>query len=585
MLTRVLKSIVSVLNPQERNKGIVLLFLSLIASFLDVFGLASLVPIILIIAEPGGIFKTKWTATIYSALGFTSEKSFLLSLLAGFLIFFLLKTIAATAINYIQAKFSSNVGYNLVVKQVNKYANIQLLEFNEIGSAKLVANTLDIPFLYIQNILRPTVVLFTEAIICLIIVVGILVYKPTLLLILGFVLVPICLLTYRFVRKRMADFAERSNNLRINALAKVNDLFTGFVELRLADKQKNFAADLFKIQKEFQELDAKSYLYGQLPTKTIELAAIIGVLIIFLYAVLLGSADASILTLIGLFAAAAYRLIPSLNRILTVFVQYRNYLWLLDELSSYEHLASVIQDDLPPSKLKFDKALFLEQISFKFPDANSPALDRISLTIKKGEKVGFIGTSGSGKTTLMNLLLRFYLEESGNVKVDEVKLGEAELRSWHQLIGYVKQDTFLMRASICDNITLGEKSPDITRLNRAVEQASLQSLIDSLPEGLDTMIGERGSKLSGGQRQRIGIARALYKQAEVLILDEATSALDNETEREVSEAINRLSNTDMTILIVAHRLTTLRKCDRIYELQDGKLVAEHQYVQLAERLH
>jgi len=585
MLTRVLKSIVSVLNPQERNKGIVLLFLSLIASFLDVFGLASLVPIILIIAEPGGIFKTKWTATIYSALGFTSEKSFLLSLLAGFLIFFLLKTIAATAINYIQAKFSSNVGYNLVVKQVNKYANIQLLEFNEIGSAKLVANTLDIPFLYIQNILRPTVVLFTEAIICLIIVVGILVYKPTLLLILGFVLVPICLLTYRFVRKRMADFAERSNNLRINALAKVNDLFTGFVELRLADKQKNFAADLFKIQKEFQELDAKSYLYGQLPTKTIELAAIIGVLIIFLYAVLLGSADASILTLIGLFAAAAYRLIPSLNRILTVFVQYRNYLWLLDELSSYEHLASVTQDDLPPSKLKFDKALFLEQISFKFPDANSPALDRISLTIKKGEKVGFIGTSGSGKTTLMNLLLRFYLEESGNVKVDEVKLGEAELRSWHQLIGYVKQDTFLMRASICDNITLGEKSPDITRLNRAVEQASLQSLIDSLPEGLDTMIGERGSKLSGGQRQRIGIARALYKQAEVLILDEATSALDNETEREVSEAINRLSNTDMTILIVAHRLTTLRKCDRIYELQDGKLVAEHQYVQLAERLH
>ena len=182
----------------------------------------------------------------------------------------------------------------------------------------------------------------------------------------------------------------------------------------------------------------------------------------------------------------------------------------------------------------------------------------------------------------MNVLLRFYREQSGSVLIDGAPLTPAHMQAWYQLVGYVKQDTFLMEASIQDNITLGVPAEEVDglRLHYAIEQASLTDLVTGLPLGLHTFIGERGSKLSGGQRQRIGIARALYKKAEVLLLDEATSALDNETEREVNEAIARLAHTNITILIIAHRLTTLRQCDRIYELSHGRIVAERQYAEL-----
>ena len=184
----------------------------------------------------------------------------------------------------------------------------------------------------------------------------------------------------------------------------------------------------------------------------------------------------------------------------------------------------------------------------------------------------------------MNVLLRFYTEQQGAIFIDDQPLTPQHLHAWHNIVGYVKQDTFLMEASIQDNITLGDLEVDSERMRYAIEQASLQSFISGLPEGTDTLIGERGSKLSGGQRQRIGIARALYKQTEVLVLDEATSALDNETEREVNEAINKLSHTAITILIIAHRITTLRECDRIYELSNGEITAEHQYEDLVRKI-
>jgi ABC-type multidrug transport system fused ATPase/permease subunit len=205
--------------------------------------------------------------------------------------------------------------------------------------------------------------------------------------------------------------------------------------------------------------------------------------------------------------------------------------------------------------------------------------------MKKGEKIGIIGSSGSGKTTLINILLKFHNNYEGTIKIDNTVLSDSHLKSWRKLIGYVKQDIFLMDASILDNITFNDSNPDQTRLKSAVEQSSLTSFIESLPEGLNTKIGERGSSLSGGQKQRLSIARSLYRNAEILIFDEATSALDNQTEQEVSDAIDQLSNTQKTIIIIAHRLTTLKNCDRIYELKEGKIAAVHQYSDLIKNIN
>jgi ATP-binding cassette, subfamily B, bacterial PglK len=184
----------------------------------------------------------------------------------------------------------------------------------------------------------------------------------------------------------------------------------------------------------------------------------------------------------------------------------------------------------------------------------------------------------------MNILLRFYEEQKGQVLVDGKPLLKEHTRSWRSMIGYVKQDIYLMDASIKENISFGAEKVDEKRLALAVSQASLNGLVNSLPQGLETNIGERGSSLSGGQRQRISIARSLYRNAEVLIFDEATSALDNQTEQEVSEAIDSLSEANKTIFIIAHRITTLRNCDRIYELKDGKIDGVYSYHELVEKV-
>jgi ABC-type multidrug transport system fused ATPase/permease subunit len=206
------------------------------------------------------------------------------------------------------------------------------------------------------------------------------------------------------------------------------------------------------------------------------------------------------------------------------------------------------------------------------------------MEIKKGERIGFVGVSGSGKTTLMNLLLRLYSEDSGEIRVDGQALTDAHTRDWRKLIGYVKQDIFLLDGSIRENIILADPEPDEDRLRLAVKQASLDSFVNALPSGLETLVGERGSNLSGGQRQRIGIARSLYRNAEVLVFDEATSALDNQTENEVTEAIDALSETHKTIFIIAHRITTLRSCDRIYELKNGRISGVYTYKELIDKM-
>ncbi|WP_159437430.1 ABC transporter ATP-binding protein [Hymenobacter daecheongensis] len=554
------------------------------SSLLDVVGLAALVPVMMLAAEPGGIHKNKYIDWLYQALNFQSEKSFLLFLIIAIMAFFLLKNAFSVWINYLQTKFTAAVGLSIIRTQLDKYLNFPFWHFTDLGSASLINSSLQVPSTYVNMIIRPLFIFFSELTVVLVIVVGILVYQPMLLGILLFVLLPTTLLTYRALRVRSQSIGNRINELNPISISTITDLFTGFVELRLADKQTRFRNKLLDSQKEIRKLDAEAYLYTLLPLRIIEMVAIFGVLTIFLYALFIANDSTSLVALVGLFAAAAYRLMPSVNRMLMSMVQLKQSQYTIENLENfrteeYDQKLSANQQPLP-----FTESIAFHNVSFTFPNDDEPVLRGISLTVKKGEKIGFIGSSGSGKTTLMNILLRFYTEQQGNILVDGQPLTPDHIKAWHSIIGYVKQDTFLMQASIRDNITLGETQVDEERLRYAVEQASLQAFVQGLPEGLDTFIGERGSKLSGGQRQRIGIARALYKRTEILVLDEATSALDNETEREVNEAINKLSKTDITILIIAHRITTLRECDRIYELGKGQIVAQHQYAELAQSI-
>ncbi|MBC6988296.1 ABC transporter ATP-binding protein [Hymenobacter sp. BT491] len=569
------------LSPADKRKSVWMFILLILGSLMDVFGLASLVPVIMAASKPGSIFKSSATLWLYNSLGFTSEKSFLIFLIVGVLIFFIAKNIYVTFINYQQVKFTAHIALKIVKNQLDKHLNMPFGEFSKLGSPHLLHCTIGVPNTFVASIIRQLYALFSDGLVIGIIVLGILIYQPTLFVILGVVLGLTMYLTYRGLQHRSTAVGNQIDALKPVSIGLLTDAFIGFIELKLAGKQEQFRRQILQKQEEIQDLEAVSYLFTLLPLKFIEMAAIIAVVTIYLYSLLFASNPENLVMIIGLFAAAAYRLMPSVNRCILALVSLRQHRFTFDSLASSREYA---EETLPSQQpLRFSQEIVFDNLSFSFGESAKPVLNNVSFRVKKGEKIGLIGSSGSGKTTLMNILLRFYQEQQGHILVDGQPLSDENLQAWYKLVGYVKQDTFLMDTSIKDNITLNDEVADEERLQYAIDQASLRGFINSLPDGVNTQIGERGSRLSGGQRQRIGIARAIYKRTEVLIMDEATSALDNETEREVNEAIRQLAHTDITLFIIAHRITTLRDCNRIYELKDGRLHAEYQYEELIDK--
>ena len=221
--------------------------------------------------------------------------------------------------------------------------------------------------------------------------------------------------------------------------------------------------------------------------------------------------------------------------------------------------------------MRFEREIRIDNISFRFDDGEQDVISDLSLGIRKGERVGIRGRSGAGKTTLFNLLLGFFEPSNGAIYVDDEQLCPENRRRWLNIVGYVSQNVFLTDGTLLENIALGVPSEHIDRdrLDKAIDMADLREFIDSLPQGVDTPAGECGNRLSGGQRQRIGIARALYKEAEILFFDEATSSLDNDTEQNINNAIEQLSkhNKELTIIVIAHRESSLDYCDRILTLE------------------
>jgi ABC-type multidrug transport system fused ATPase/permease subunit len=272
----------------------------------------------------------------------------------------------------------------------------------------------------------------------------------------------------------------------------------------------------------------------------------------------------------GIFAVAAIRLIPSVRGIMSSWSTIRYNLYTIDTMAEIDRQSATLESH-DTERLNLQSTIELRDVTFTFDDASKPTIENLSLSIKKGERIGIQGASGIGKTTLFNLMLGLYKPTSGTILIDNTPLSAENIRKWQNAVGYVSQSVFITEGTIAQNIAFGCRHDeiDMQRIKEVIESADLKEFVDGLESGINTRIGEQGSRLSGGQRQRIGIARALYKGCDVLLFDEATSSLDNHTEHNINQSIEQLSaqNKSLTIVIIAHRDSSIKYCDRIFTLE------------------
>jgi ABC-type multidrug transport system fused ATPase/permease subunit len=350
-----------------------------------------------------------------------------------------------------------------------------------------------------------------------------------------------------------------------------------FREIIVFNKKDFFKAGFEKELKRFTKAAGDLYTINVFSPKIVETAAVITIFCIFILGYLFNRNLGELAQFLIVFAIAAYRIIPSINKLVLSFnyIKSSTYVFECFEKSDFDVEINKNSATQSESSLSFKNEIQIKNLSFAFPNQKEKVLNDINLNIQKSKTIGIIGQSGSGKTTLLNILLRLYEEQEGGILIDNTKVTRNNLQEWYRLVSYVPQNTTLLDGTILQNIAFGieEQKTNSALLQNAIEKSLLKSFVESLPKGVHTQIGEKGIKISGGQRQRIGIARALYHGGEILIFDEATSALDYETESMVTESIDNLSQkTDLTVIIVAHRMQTLKYCDEIYKLENGSLV-------------
>jgi ABC-type multidrug transport system fused ATPase/permease subunit len=569
------------LTSAQKKKFFVASFLLLVLSLLDVFGLASVIPVIISASDKNFVENSRFLNPVFIWSGLERVEYFIAFMALFVLLFFIFKNTVAVLINYYQVRLLSDITYNITEAQFEKFYGLDYHLFKSIPSHKAIHYIYQVPAQFNSGVLQPFLMLCSEISIALFIIVGILIYNPiiflTTFLLLG---VPIGLV-YRMMKTKNQVWGWQIDDALPLTYASIATSVQGYADIKITNSKKYFQNTFLKKLRELLDLRNYVFTFSFFPPRFIETVAITGILALLLYAFLFSGNKAQAMAILGVFAVSAYRLMPSINRILGALMSMRKHEHCLTNLKLYEDsLLDTAIDSGTARSFTFDHQIVIQDLSYSYPGTNKKVLNNINLSIKKGQKIGLIGRSGSGKTTLINLILRFLKEEKGQIQVDGVIISPENTNQWRRMIGYVRQEIFIIDGTIKENILMGSDEGDIQKLNEAVRLASLSSFVESLPDGIDTHVGEGGGNLSGGQKQRLGIARALYQGAQLLLMDEATSALDNETEKEITEAIENLSGTNITMILIAHRITTLKSCDFIYEFQDGEIAREWNYLEL-----
>jgi ABC-type multidrug transport system fused ATPase/permease subunit len=572
-----MNSILKFLNilPVSHLRSLIIVFLlMLLAMLMETLSIGIIVPLISLFSNPDSINLSEYALGGFSFLSTLSETQLIAVCMLSLVSIFLIKSLYLSFFIWKQNAFSYSLLMKLTEELYLGYLSSPWLFHVQNNSAYLLRNINTEVSLAINNVLIPALKLISE---CLVVVgiTGLLFYyEPAGSASVILFLVLTGLLIQKFTKKsllRWGELRQKHEGLRI---LQIQQGLASVKEVKMLNRELQFV-DNFRPHN-LQSARAAQYrlFYQQIPRLFLEVIAVSGISILVITMILLGRDVSTFLPIVTLFAVAVFRLMPSVNRILEAM---QNLHYGAPSLTVLDDQLQRIRKCHAPSNnppMNFHKDIEFRDVGFAYPETGKLVVDNLSLKITKSSCIGLVGTSGSGKTTLVDMLLGLLPPAHGEILVDGQDI-QQNLRGWHSCLGYVPQHISMIDDSLLKNIAFGlsDEDIDMKKVKEVASAAQPNELVSSLPEGLQTNIGEKGVKLSGGQRQRIGIARALYQNPDVLVLDEATSALDGETEKQVMDAIYNLDG-DKTIIIIAHRLATVERCDTIYRMDKGKLFPE-----------
>jgi len=580
------KKLLFLITAQERKRGVLLLIMILIMALLDMIGVASILPFTTVLVNPS-LIETNLILNkmfqISTNFGVENNQQFLFAL--GILVFVLLTTSLAfkALTTYAQIRFIQMRGYSIGKRLFEGYIKQPYDWFLNHHSSDLGKNILSEIGQVVGGGINPLIELIAKGAVAITIITLLIITDPKLALIVGFTLSAAYGLLYYFIRNFLTKIGKermRSNKLRFGI---ISEAFGATKEVKVGGLEQIYINRFSDSALTYARATSFSHFISHLPRFALEAVAFGGILLIMIFMIMKTGSFNNALPIVSLYIFAAYRLMPALQKIYASFTQLTFIGPVLNSL--IDDIKKLKSHKLNHEKISIplNKKIFLKNIFYNYPNSSRTALENVNITIPANTTVGFVGPTGSGKTTTVDIILGLLEPQKGTLEVDGQIITKENMRSWQSSIGYVPQNIYLTDDTIASNIALGVGPKHINqdRVEKVSKIANLHEFVtNELPEKYLTPIGERGVRLSGGQGQRIAIARALYHNPQILILDEATSALDDQTEKVVMDAVNNL-NKEMTIIIIAHRLNTVKNSDIIFKFDKGNLVGQGNFNELS----
>lgn len=578
-MRQILKKLNLLLDGKQKRTMMGLIVLMVIGAALQTAGVGMILPVVSLVMDREALYKEGLLHDLFVMIGGGSETRFTILIMLALILVFVVKN----AFLYFQQKATFAFVYTNQFRTSERMMKNYLrrgYEFYLNADTAVVQRSITSDVNNMYALILALLNLMSDAIVFVFLVVFCVLQDPVMTVLIAGVLLLLLVLIKKVLKPILHKSGEDNQNYYSGLFKWISQTVMGIKEVKISCKEQYFVNQYVKCGKGYVEAVQKYSLYNQIPKLLIETICVMCMMGYMMYMILSGVSSEEMLTTLTAFAAAALVLLPCVNRINNQInnISYFEPFFmgvsdnLQDEISNEKIDMTFATDS--DEKLLLEKQIEMKDIVYAYPNTEKLIFDKASLTIPVGKSVGIVGTSGAGKSTVVDILLGLLEMREGEILADGKNVKE-HYRSWLKNIGYIPQMIFMLDDTIRNNVAFGvaEDKIDEERVWEVLKEAQLDEFIKSLPEGLDTGIGERGIRLSGGQRQRIGIARALYNNPEVLILDEATSALDNDTEAAIMESINKLHG-KKTLIIIAHRLQTIEKCDIVYRVENGKAVIE-----------